>query len=184
MSQAEAARRAGISASQLSRLERSAIARPSLEQLCRAGRAVGLRCNQRWYPTGEPVHDRVQLALLARFEALAGPPLRVRREVPLPIPGDLRAWDARVSDGRTNASVEAESKVMDAQALQRRIELKVRDDPDAGAVILVLNRTTHNREMLRAHREAFRALLPLDGASIMRSLRRGQVPPLGGVLLL
>jgi hypothetical protein len=58
-----------------------------------------------------------------------------------------------------------------------------RDDPDAGAVILLLNRTAHNRRALAAHREAMRGDFPLDGAAIARELRRGRVPAEGGVIL-
>jgi transcriptional regulator with XRE-family HTH domain len=181
----EAAKRAAMSDSQLSRLELGRLTRPDFDQLARAGRAVGLRLSCRFYPTGEPVRDHAQLTILARFEHLLAPPLASRREVPLPIVGDLRAWDARITDGRRrSASVEVESKITDAQALQRRLEAKVRDDPEAGPVILVLNRTAHNRSVLAAHREAFRALLPLDGGSIIRCLRRGEAPTLGGIVLL
>ena len=129
------------------------------------------------------VRDRAQLALLTRFEALLAPPIRMRREVPLPIAGDKRAWDGRLSDGTRTASVEGESRIDDCQALARRIELKARDDPSAGPVILVLNRTAHNRDVLREHREALRAQFPLDGAAIARALRRGEVPRAGGIIL-
>jgi transcriptional regulator with XRE-family HTH domain len=178
-----AARRAGVSRAQLSRLERGEIARPTLDQLCRAGRSVGLVPTFRFYPGDVEVRDRAQLALLARFERLLAPPLRLRREVPLPIAGDKRAWDARVTDGSASASAEAESRVDDCQAVARRIELKSRDDPSAGPVILIVNKTAHNRAVLAAHREALRMQFPLDGASITRYLRSGTVPPLGGIIL-
>jgi transcriptional regulator with XRE-family HTH domain len=172
-----------MSASQLVRLERGRLARPTLEQLCRAARAVGLRPWLKLYPDATPARDAAQLALLARFEALLAPPLRLRREVPMPIASDLRAWDGRVTDGRRTASIEAESRLDDVQAVSRRIELKVRDDPAAGVVILLLNRTAHNRRVLGAHREALRAQFPLDGAAIARALRQGRVPPASGILL-
>ncbi len=184
VSQATLATRAGMSDSQLSRLEKGRSVRVTLDQLCRAARAAELETSIKLYPTGVTIRDRVQLGLLARFEEILAPPIRVRREVPLPIVGDLRAWDARITDGRRTASIEAESKIVDAQALQRRLEAKVRDDPGRGVVILVLNRTAHNRTVLSAHREAFRALLPLDGAAILRHLRRGEVPPTGGIVML
>ncbi len=168
---------------QLGRLERRDLAKPTLEQLCRAARAVGLRPWFKLYPDEAPVRDAAQLKLLARFEQLLGPPLRLRREVPLPIAGDLRAWDGRITDGRLTASIEGESKLDDVQAVARRIELKTRDDPDAGIVILVLNRTAHNRRILAVHREALRAQFPLDGAAIARDLRRGRVPVGSGIIL-
>ena len=184
ISQAEAGRRAGISQSQFSKLERGLVRRPRLDHLCRAIRSVGLVPAFQRYKGDVQVRDRAQLALLARFEALLAPPIRMRREVPLPIQGDKRAWDARISDGTRTASVEGESRVDDCQALARRIELKARDDPGAGPVILVLNRTAHNRDVLREHREALREQFPLDGAAIARALRRGEVPRAGGIILI
>jgi len=180
---AAAARRAGISASQFGRIERAELRRPSAEQVFRAARAVGLEAVLRFYPAGPRIHDKAQLATLARFEHLLAPPLRMRREVTIPRPGDLRAWDGRISDGSRNVSIEAESKLWDAQATERRIALKSRDDPDAGPVILVLNKTTHNRRVLAECREALRARFPLDGAAISRALRSGTLPQVGGIIL-
>jgi hypothetical protein len=69
------------------------------------------------------------------------------------------------------------------QALARQIALKSRDDPNAGPVILVLNKTAHNRGVLREHRASLRDQFPLDGASIAASLRAGRVPTASGILL-
>ena len=183
LSLAAAGRRGGMSGSQLGRLERGRITRPTLDQVCRAARAVGLRPWLKLYPDEAAVRDAAQLALLARFEALLAPPLKLRREVPLTIPSDLRAWDGRITDGERTASIEGESRLDDVQLTSRRIELKVRDDPDAGVVILLLNRTAHNRRILAVHREALRSQFPLDGAAVARALRQGRVPAAGGILL-
>ena len=122
--------------------------------------------------------------MLGRFEGLLALPLRLLREVSVPIAGDLRAWDGRIIGGARNASVECESRIHDAQALERRIALKIRDDPGAGIVILVVNSTAHNRRVLAEHREALRERFPLDGGAIARALRQGQVPARGGIILL
>jgi len=179
-----AAARAAISPSSWSRLERGELKRPSLELCCRAARAAGLAPAFTLHPTGEPIRDAAQLALLARFEVLLAPPLHLRREVPIPVAGDLRAWDGRIDDGRRTASIEGESRIHDAQALARRIALKIRDDPGAGVVLLVVNQTAHNRRVLAEHREALRAEFPLDGAAITRALRLGRVPAASGIVLL
>ncbi len=185
LSQRAAAARAGVSASQLGRIERAQQQNPSLELLCRCARAIGLVLVSKAYPDGTHVRDQASLALLRRFDERLGHPLRTRREVGLPTPGDQRAWDERVfGDGGERASVEAESHIHDVQATARRIDLKTRDDPSAGVVILLVNRTAHNREVLAEHREALRAQFPLDGAAILRSLRAGRIPPAGGILLL
>jgi transcriptional regulator with XRE-family HTH domain len=179
----EAARRTGMSGSQLSRVERAELEAPTLEQLCRAARGVGLRPSLKLYPAGPPVRDRGSLATLGRFEkVLVGLPLD--REVPLPIRDDLRAWDGRIRSREGNASIECESKLEDVQAVSRRVALKQRDDPTAGVVILLVNRTASNRRVLAEHREALRQQFPLDGAAILRELRAGRVPKASGILLL
>jgi transcriptional regulator with XRE-family HTH domain len=184
ISQDLAAARAGLSESAYARLERGQAGRPTLERLCRAARAVGLEPSLGLHPTGEPIRDAAQLALLARFEALLAAGLVLHREVPLPIIGDRRAWDGRVSDGSRTASIEAESKLHDTQALARRIALKTRDDPRSGVIVLLVNQTAHNRRVLAQHREALRAQFPLDGGAIARALRSGSVPAASGLILL
>jgi len=184
LSLAATGRHAGISGWQLGRIERGTLVRPTFEQLCRAARAVGLKPAFDLYPGADPVHDRGQLALLARLEKVLAPPLRLHREVPIPIKGDLRAWDGRTSDGERVASIEGEARLGDMQEMSRRIARKQRDDPRARVVILVVNRTAHNRRVLAMHRESLREQFLLDGAAILRALRSGRVPPASGILLL
>jgi transcriptional regulator with XRE-family HTH domain len=178
-----AGRRAGISRSQMGRIERAEVPGLSVEQLCRAGRAVGLDPYITFYPSAIRARDAAQLAALDRLERLLGPPLRMRREVGLGVAGDQRAWDARVDDGARAASIDVEARLHDVQAVARRVGLKQRDDPEAGVIILVVSRTLHNRRFLAAHREALRESFPMDGAAIARELRRGRVPRLGGIIL-
>jgi transcriptional regulator with XRE-family HTH domain len=185
ISQARLASSAGVSASQLSRLERGRQERLSFMLACRCAEAVGLTLSCKVYPNGARVRDAASLSLLGRLQEALASSLRMRREVGLPISGDQRAWDARVSDDRgSRASVEAESHLNDLQATARRIDLKQRDDPGAGVVILLVNRTAHNRRVLAEHREALRAHFPLDGAAILRHLRAGRIPPASGILVL
>lgn len=185
LSQRAAAARAGVSASQFGRVERAQHSNPSLDLLCRCARATGLVLVSKAHPDGTHVRDQASLALLGRLDARLGHPLRTRREVGLPLPGDQRAWDERIyGDGDGRASIEAESHLHDVQATARRIDLKARDDPGAGVVILLVNRTAHNRRVLAEHREALRAQFPLDGAAILRSLGAGRIPPASGILML
>jgi hypothetical protein len=51
-------------------------------------------------------------------------------------------------------------------------------------VILLVARITHNRAVLHEHREPLRSQLPLDGAAVLAHLRRGEVPPTSGILVL
>jgi len=183
VSQAAAARAAGLSAAQWGRLERGDIERPHLVQLCCAGRALGLKGSWKFYPVASPLRDAPQLALLGRFEHLLGAPLLMGREVGLPIVGDLRAWDGMVDGDGDPFFVEGESHVNDAQAVERRLRLKQRDDPRASTVILVLTRSDHNRRVMEAHREVFRDLLPLDTTAVLRAVRMGRRPPASGIVL-
>ena len=179
----DAARAAGISPSQLGRLERGLLSQPTVEQLCRAGAPVGLRASMKLYEAGAPIRDPAQLALLGRFEAALGPPLRLVREVPLPIERDLRAWDGMVVAPDSRAFVEGETHLTDVQAFERRLRLKLRDDERSSTLILLLMRSAHHRDLLRLHRETLRDLLPLDGAAILRALRSGHTPPTSGILM-
>jgi hypothetical protein len=114
---------------------------------------------------------------------MLGSPLALRREVGLPMPGDRRAWDGRIVGGERPASVECEVRLHDVQAVTRRVELKARDDPGSGVIILVVARSAHNWRVLAEHREALRLQFPLDGPSIARELRAGRVPKASGIIV-
>jgi transcriptional regulator with XRE-family HTH domain len=184
LSQAAVGIAAGLSRAQVGRLERAEIGEPRLEQICRAARVLGLEVSLKFYPGGSPVRDKAHLALLGRFEALLAPPLRMAREVPLPIEGDPRAWDAMVVGAGAPGFTEGETRLGDLQAVSRRVALKVRDDGRGSVVVLVIARTRHNLEVLRDHRGSLRAQFPLDGAAIARALRAGRVPAASGIIVI
>jgi hypothetical protein len=71
----------------------------------------------------------------------------------------------------------------DIQALDRRMALKLRDG-GIRVLILLVNDTHLNREMLAAHREVLRPRFPLDGRQILDALRRGELPDQSGILML
>jgi len=184
LSLATVARAAGMSAAQLGRIERAELEAPDLAQICCAARALGNVASVKLFPVGSPVHDAAHLALLQRFEGRLGHPLRLLREVPLPIEGDRRAWDGMVLGAETSMFTEAETHIHDAQALERRIGLKLRDDPRSSTVLLVASRTRHNRQVIDEHRESLRGLFPLEGGAILRAIAAGRLPSAGGILLL
>jgi len=147
---------------------------------------VGLDLTIRAYPAGDPLRDRPQLAVLERLHSRLHAGLRWRTEVPLGIDGDARAWDAEIRGSNPSpwrARVEAETAIPDAQALQRRLNLKARDDP-VGHVILLLSDTRANRATLRAIREGMRDQYPLDSRSILAALRDGRDPGGSGIVIL
>ncbi len=79
-------------------------------------------------------------------------------------------------------AVEAETRIHDVQALQRRITLKRRDggEPD---VVLLLNETRTNREALDGS-AGLRDMLPLDGRTMLAALRDGRSPGGSGIVRL
>jgi transcriptional regulator with XRE-family HTH domain len=182
LAQRDAASAAGMSHAQFGRIERGVLARLSFDQACRAGVAVGLRYGGRMYQGGDPVRDAGQLRLLERFVSLLPTLARVDREVPLPIPGDRRAWDALVALGGRRAGCEAETRLGDIQALERKLALKLRDGA-VDLILLVVADTSHNRETLSLHRDALRALLPLDNAQVRRALRDDRLPSANGIVI-
>ena len=184
LSQSAVARAAGLSASAYRRLEHGALQLPSVEYLSRAARALGLELALRLYPSGVPVRDAGQLRLEADFRGTLGPGLVFRPEVPLPIPGDQRAWDGIVAADDGLAFAECEMRPADLQALLRRMEGKLRDDPRSRVLILVIRDSRHNRRVLADHREVLRPLLPLDTGGILRALRGGRLPRTSGLLVL
>jgi transcriptional regulator with XRE-family HTH domain len=84
---------AGISKAELSRIERSLSPRVPLLTLCRCAAVVGLDLAVRAYPGATPLRDAAHARLLGVFRRLLHPSLRWASEVPLPLPGDQRAWD-------------------------------------------------------------------------------------------
>ena len=166
----------------LGRIERGLVPNLSLAQACTAAAVVGLRLSVRAYPDGDPIRDAGQGIAGAVSPA---PPPRAgwRTEVPMPIPGDRRAWDARVVIGARRAGCEAEMQLIDLQALERRLALKVRDG-DVDILLLVVPNLVRNQHVLRLHREELRSLLPLDSREVLASLRAGSLPTASGIVVL
>lgn len=178
-----AAGRAGMSHAQLGRLERGAIAHLTIDQLSRGCSAVGLRLMVRAVPGAGPILDTGQLALLARLRAQLPRSVMVRTEVPLPIPGDRRAWDVVIELDPDSMPMEVEARLRDIQGLGRRAALKMRDG-GFDRLVLLVGDTENNRRVLASFREELRALLPLDTRQVMASLRAGKTPPASGILVL
>ncbi len=184
LSQSTVARASGLSASRIGRLERHETQTVDLDELCRLARPLGLRPSVKLFPAGVPLRDAAHLALLRRLESVLGPRLQLRREVPIPISGDLRGWDGWLQAPGDQLELEAETHVRDVQDLERRIAHKLRDDDRVSRVLLVLTESVHNRRVAREKREALRELHPLEGHEALRALRAGRLPGAGGVVLL
>jgi transcriptional regulator with XRE-family HTH domain len=177
-SQRDVGRAAGMSYSQVGRIERASLPTVSVYQLARFGAVVGLDVRVRGYPGREPLRDAAQLALLQRLRGRLSSSLSVRTEVPLPIDGDLRAWDAVIAGFVPLADalhVEGETRLYDAQAQLRRIALKARDG-GVDAVLLVVADTRTNRGAVRAARAMIEEAYPIPAREALGALRAGRHP--------
>ena len=183
LTQRELAPVAGVSASEISRIERGASPHVAYETLVLIGAVLGLDIPLRAYPNGDPVRDSAQLALLGRFHPRLNPSLGHPAEVPLGIPGDRRAWDEVVIGDGWSMPVEAETRIRDVQALQRRIALTCRD-AGIDRVLLVVADTRHNRHVLRLAAEAFGAQFPVRARDALAALGEGRQPSGSSVLIL
>ncbi len=184
ISREDLARAVGMSASAIARFERRELADIGIEQLCRLSAGVGLEAAVRLFPDGDPIRDAGQVRLLDRLRLRLPAALRWRVEVPLFGRADRRAWDA-VLDGHGCAdSVEAEARVADLQATERRVGLKARDDPTIGHVILLIADTRSNRHALALGRESLRSQYPLDTRAAMASLAAGRCPGANAIVIL
>jgi transcriptional regulator with XRE-family HTH domain len=173
----------GISPSEISRIERAQSPHVSYETLVLIASALGLDLPLRAFPSGDPVRDAAQIALLTRFRAELPRSIRHRAEVPLGIPGDRRAWDLVVEGSGWSMPVEAETRVRDVQALLRRIGLKCRD-AGADGVVLLLADSRHNRHVLRLAESEFAVAFPADRREAWLALRAGRRPAGSCALLL
>ncbi|TMF34210.1 MAG: helix-turn-helix transcriptional regulator [Chloroflexi bacterium] len=182
LSQLAVARAAGISHPVVSRIERATEANVSLRRLGELASVLGMRLSVRLYPVGNPLRDAPQLALLERLHARLHSDLGWRTEVILTMQGDLRAWDASISGFDWIAYVDAETRIRDVQALQRRTMLK-RRDTGTDRVILLIADTRANRAVLRALGSPLLADA-IDGRSILDALAAGRDTGGSGVILL
>ncbi len=183
LSQAEVGRASGLSGAEVSRIERGDAPWLTIDAICRLAASLGLDVSTRLYPAGPPIRDRAQLALLERLRGELPGGVRWQVEVPLSKAGDGRAWDAVITGRGSRLAVEAETRLHDVQALERRIALKQRDDGDV-AVLLLVNDTRINRGVLATARPSLQALLPLGARAMLSALRAGRHPGESGIVLL
>ena len=184
LSQASVGAAAGITRSQVSRIEHGLVPEVSVASVMMLFAAVGLDVGVRAYPGGQPIRDRGHLALIERLKGVVGPTVAWRFEKPIPVPGDKRAWDVCLTLDGGVAAIEVETRPRDVQDLLRRLSLKLRDDPTVKCVVLLLADTRHNRALVREHADVLAANFPAGTGETLGSLGRGRLPAANGVLLL
>lgn len=175
LSIAAVAREAGISASELSRIERGRAEWISVVVLARLCAIVGLDLSARAYPGGTPLRDARHARLLERLRRLLHEALRWAMEVPLPAAGDQRAWDALIRGDGWRYGVEAELNPIDGQALIRRLTLKQRDGLVDG-MILLLPDTRQARIFRREFADVLAAQFPVPARAALKRLAAGRAP--------
>jgi transcriptional regulator with XRE-family HTH domain len=182
LSQDEVGRAIGCSHTRVGRFERGEVAYPDLEFLGAYCAVLGLDLAVRAFPAGDAIRDAGQSRLLARLRVRLHGSLGWSTEVPLPIVGDLRAWDAMIRGPAWQIGVEAETVLDDMQAVERRLALKERDG-GVDRVILLVADTKRNRRALAATPAAF-GDLPLRTREILAALRDGRDPGQSGIVIL
>lgn len=181
LGQEDVASALGISRSQYSRIERGLSPHLSIEMGARLFAVLGQELSVRAYPAGDPIRDAAHAALLERLRALCHRSFRWRTEVPFPIPGDLRAWDATAVCPACRIGIEAETRLRDVQSLDRRLALKERDGGMDRLVLLVLD-SRSNRDAIRLHGDTLAERFPIPGGRAIELLAAG-VDPGGNTLI-
>ncbi len=164
----------GISHTQVTRVERGLAPHVDIDVLARMAAMLGQELALRIYPVATPVRDSAHLALLERLRRRLHPSIRWRSEVSMPLPGDLRSADATLGGRLVDALVECETRLGDAQAVQRRTAAKARDLGVRRIILLVLD-SRHNREVVRSTPE-LRRHFPVGTRAALAALGRGEDP--------
>ena len=175
LSLARVAELAGCSRSHLARVENGLDAAVRVRDLARAAAIVGLDLSVKLYPSGPPLRDQAHLVLLDLLRREIASTLVWRTEVPLPLAGDRRAFDAMILGAGDPIAVEAETRLRDLQAFERQLTLKLRDGQVHRAILLV-KRSQGNREVLASAPAAFWQMFPIPSARALNALRVGRDP--------
>ena len=92
----------------------------------------------------------------------------------MPIDGDRRSADALVTGPGVKALIEAETRIDDVQALERRINAKQRDMRIARVILLVAD-TRHNRVVI-TQVPALRVRFPVSTRACLAALAKARDP--------
>jgi DNA-binding XRE family transcriptional regulator len=151
-----------------------------IDVVARHAAAVGLRLRIRAYPEGPPLRDAGQIELIRRFRAQLGEVGAWAFEVPIPRPGDPRAFDAVLRLPEGQVALEFITRLADAQAQLRAVRLKQRD-AGIDRLLVIVQRTRANQ---RALGQAGSVLLefPAKARHLLAQLAAGEMPSSDGVI--
>ena len=174
LSYRELARQLGVGHELVAKTLRADASVLTVDFVARLAAVLGLELGASLHPVGDPVRDKAHLALVRRFRARLGPGLTWRSEVPIPIAGDRRSADGIITGPGLEILVEAETRLDDVQAVERKLAGKSRD-LRIRRVILLIADTRHNRDVVRRLEELPR-LFPVGTRSCLAALERGRDP--------
>lgn len=173
----------GRSAAWISRAERGLIAGIGFDDLVILGAAVGLKLWVTTFPAERAIHDAPQLMLLRRLRARVGETWRWSFEVVVPIARDQRAADAVMETASARIMVEAFTRVSDAQAQLRAVQIKARD-MGISRVVIVVAATKANRRAMAAAATMLAAEFPLGTRATLAALAAGRDPGANGIVVI
>lgn len=183
MTQSRVGARIGRSASHVSRVERGRVPSVRLPTLVAHAAVVGLKPWVRLFPARARPMDAPQLAVLARLRTRISTEWGVELEVPVAIPGDLRAADVILSVPGCRILAEIITRLADFQAQVRAARLKHRD-LHTDRLIMVVAATTTNRRVLREIGPAATVAFPLGTRTTLEALSAGRDPEGDAIVLL
>jgi len=170
------------SGSEIGRIERGEATWLTISEAVHVLRAVGLDVWLKTFPFGSPIRDRAHTALIERFLRRLPPSVTAQREWPIPIPGDHRALDLLLLGLKERTGLEAETRILDEQALLRELHLKQRD-ANLDRMHLLLLKSSHNAEALR-HSSGLTRDFPLRTRAVLAALGSGKDPGGNGIIML
>jgi transcriptional regulator with XRE-family HTH domain len=172
----------GLSGSEIGRIERGEAPWLTITEAVHVLRALGLDLWLKTFPFSSPIRDRAHTALIERFLRRLPPSVSAHREWPLPVTGDHRALDLLLVGLTKRTGVEAETRILDEQALLRELHLKQRD-ANLDRIYLLVLKSRHNSAALR-HATGLTRELPLRTRAVLAALASGRDPGANGIIML
>jgi transcriptional regulator with XRE-family HTH domain len=183
LTQSAVGRALGVSDTRVSAIECGAFDAVPFVLIAEYLAVVGLELSARAYPAGGGLREAGQARLLGSFFNLVSPSFIRRTEVPLPVAGDLRAWDATLIKGSLRIGIEAVTRVRDFQSIDRRLMLKLRDAGWERGVLLLAG-SRNNRAVIREFGQLVMTNYPIPHRVALRALRDGVDPGGNAIILL
>ena len=183
LTQSQVAAALGVSRDRVGRVERRRVLRLSVDYLARHAAVVGLKASIKLYPLGGAIRDEAQARWIAKVVDRIGHAWRVALDVPIPLPGDLRAIDVLLTGGGVRVALEVITRLRDLQAQIRAAQLKQRDI-GADRLIIVVAGNHANRLALSAARPTLLATFDTDTRRVLAALAAGADPGRDAVVVL